>query len=139
MQLRRLSPGGASGEDPACQCRRRKTCGFHPWVGKIPWRRKWLPIPVFLPGKFHRQRSLVGYRPRGHKESDRTEHIYFLRLWSKGSVDAAHGLNCPTLCGIFPDQGLNPCPLYWQADSYPLPHQGSLLFEYFNIYIVSFQ
>ena len=35
--------------------------GFNPWVRKIPWRRKWLPTPVFLPGKSHRQRSLVGY------------------------------------------------------------------------------
>ena len=34
--------------------------GFDPWVGKIPWRRTWLPIPVFLPGKFQGQRSLVG-------------------------------------------------------------------------------
>ena len=44
-----------------------------PWVGKIPWRRAWQPTPVFLPGKFHEQRSLVGYSPWGHKESDRTE------------------------------------------------------------------
>ena len=35
--------------------------GFDPWVGKIPWRREWLPTPVFLPGEFHGQRSLVGY------------------------------------------------------------------------------
>ena len=35
--------------------------GFSPWVGKIPWKREWLPIPVFLPGKFHGQRSLAGY------------------------------------------------------------------------------
>ena len=34
--------------------------GFDPWVGKIPWKRKWQPTPVFLPGKFHGQRSLVG-------------------------------------------------------------------------------
>ena len=34
-----------------------------PWVGKIPWRKKWQPTPVFLPGKFHRQRSLAGYSP----------------------------------------------------------------------------
>ena len=39
---------------------------FHPWVGKIPWRRQWQPTPVFLPGKFHGQRSLVGYSPWGH-------------------------------------------------------------------------
>ena len=38
--------------------------------GKIPWRRKWQPTPVLLPGKSHRQRSLAGYSPWGHKESD---------------------------------------------------------------------
>ena len=43
--------GGASGTEPACQCRRPKRGGFHPWVGKIPWRRNKLPIPVFL--SFH--------------------------------------------------------------------------------------
>ena len=46
---------------------------FNPWVGKIPWRRKWQPTPVFLPGESHGQRSLVGFSPRGHKESDTTE------------------------------------------------------------------
>ena len=49
--------------------------GFDPWVGKIPWRRKWQPTPVFLPGKSHGQRSLVGYSPWGHKESDMTEQL----------------------------------------------------------------
>ena len=44
-----------------------------PWVGKIPWRRKWLPTPVLLPGKSHGQRSLAGYGPWGHKESETTE------------------------------------------------------------------
>ena len=38
-----------------------KRCGFDPWVGKIFWRRKWQPTPVFLPGESHGQRSLVGY------------------------------------------------------------------------------
>ena len=47
--------------------------GFDPWVGKFPWRRKWQPTPVFLPGEFHGRRSLVGYSPRGCKESDTTE------------------------------------------------------------------
>ena len=42
-------------------------------VGKIPWRREWLPTPVFLPRESHGQRSLGGYRPWGHKESDMTE------------------------------------------------------------------
>ena len=50
-----------------------KRHGFNPWVRKIPWRRKWQPTPVFLPGKSHGQRSLVGYSPQDHKELDVTE------------------------------------------------------------------
>ena len=42
-----------------------------------------------------------------------------------GSVIVAHGPSCSAACGIFPDQGSNPCPLHWQADSQPLRHQGS--------------
>ena len=49
--------------------------GFYPWAGNIPWRRQWLPIPVFLPGEFRGQRSVVGYSPWGHKESDTTEQL----------------------------------------------------------------
>ena len=71
-------PSGSAGKEPACQCRRCKRRGFNPWVRKIPWRKKWQPTPVFLPGKFHGQRSLVGYIPWGRKESDATEcrHTY---------------------------------------------------------------
>ena len=43
-----------------------------PWAGKIPWRRKWQPTSVFLPGKSHEQRSLAGYSPGSLKDSDRT-------------------------------------------------------------------
>ena len=46
---------------------------FDSWVGKIPWRRKWHPTPVFLPGESRGQRSLPGYSPGGHKGSDMTE------------------------------------------------------------------
>ena len=53
-----------SGKESACQLRR---CRFNPWVRKIPWRRKWQPTPVFLPGKSPGQGSLVGYSPRGRK------------------------------------------------------------------------
>ena len=67
-------PGGTSIKEPACQCRGHKRLGFDPWVGKIPWRRKWQPTPVFSPGEFHGQRSLVGYSPWGCKESDLTKH-----------------------------------------------------------------
>ena len=66
--------GGASGKEPICQCRRQNRYGFDPWVGKIPWRRKWQPTPVFLPGESHGRRSLAGYSPQSHKELDTTEH-----------------------------------------------------------------
>ena len=73
-------PGGASGKEPACQCRRQKRHGFDPWVGKIPWRRAWQPTPVFLPGESHGQRSLAGYSPQGCKESDTTEATWHARM-----------------------------------------------------------
>ena len=57
------------------QCKRM---GLKPWVGKIPWRRKWLPTPVFLPWEFHRQRGLEGYSPWGRKASDTTEWLTLL-------------------------------------------------------------
>ena len=62
------------------------------WVEKIPWRRAWLPTPVFLPGEPHRQRSLVGYSPWGRKESDMTDvdlaciHVY-IRKYSPFSKE----------------------------------------------------
>ena len=49
--------------------------GFDPWVGKIPCRKEWLTIPVELPREFQGQRSLEGYSPWGHKESDTTESL----------------------------------------------------------------
>ena len=58
-------PGGSVIKNPPANT------GFNPWVGKIPWRRKWQPTLVFLHGKSHGQRSLVGYSPWGCK---RVEH-----------------------------------------------------------------
>ena len=67
-------PGGSDGKWSCLQCGRP---GFDLWVRKIPWRRKWQPTPVLLPGKSHGQRSLVGYSPWGRKESDTTERLHF--------------------------------------------------------------
>ena len=53
---------------------------FDLWVGKVPWRRKWQPTPVFLPGKSHGQRNLVGYSPWGHKELDTTKQLHFQQI-----------------------------------------------------------
>ena len=61
-------PGGTRGKESSCQCRRHSGLSFHSWVGKICWRRKWQPTPVFLPGEFCGQRSLAGYSLQGHKE-----------------------------------------------------------------------
>ena len=65
-------PRWFSGKEPACQCRSLWSCGFSPWVGKIPWRRKRQPTPVFLPG----QRSLVGCSLWGLHELDVIEHTH---------------------------------------------------------------
>ena len=67
------SEGG--GKEICLQGRRPR---FDPWVGKIPWRSEWLPTPVFLFGESHEQKSLVGYRPWGHKDSDTTERLTVL-------------------------------------------------------------
>ena len=60
-------PGGSVVKNPPVNAK----CGFDLWVGKIPWRRKWQPTPVFLPGKSYGQRSLAGYSPWG---SQRVRH-----------------------------------------------------------------
>ena len=63
--------GDSDGKESACNA----GDGFDPWVRKIPWRREWLPTPVFLPGKSYGQRSLMSYSSWGHKESDVTKQL----------------------------------------------------------------
>ena len=85
------------------QCKKH---GFNPWVRKIPWRRKWQPTSVFLPGEFHGQRSLVGYSPWGYRESDTTEWLTLslfswrkkgeMTTWWKSKREVAQSF--PTLC-----------------------------------------
>ena len=67
-------PGGSEVKTSACNA---GDLGSIPGSGRFPWRRKWQPTPVFLPGESHGQRSLVGYSPRGRKESDTTERLHF--------------------------------------------------------------
>ena len=122
-------PRWHSGKESPWECRRLKRQGFDLWVGRIPWRRKWQPTPVFLPGKFHGQRSLVLW---GCKESDTTEHAHthiFITLESipSNQIAESHGNSmCKLLrnyqtvsqgwCGIFPSQKqcirvpVSPCP-----------------------------
>ena len=85
------------------QCGRPR---FDPWVGKIPWRRKWQPTPVLLPGKFHGWRNLVGYSAGGHKELDTTEQLHSLELVCSGTSFPTPGLApiqkkcCEEYCGL---------------------------------------
>ena len=88
----------------ACHCSRH---GFNPWVGKILWRRKLQPTPVFLPGKPHGQRNLVGYSQWGHK---RVSHDLMTKTTTtKCILCQYHSLNllypllptmCPQICSI---------------------------------------
>ena len=63
-------PGGSDGKESACNA---GDLGLIPGLGRSRWRREWLPIPVFLPGEFHRQRRPASYSPWGLKEADMTE------------------------------------------------------------------
>ena len=60
-----------SGKASTCRCRRHR---FDPWIRKVPWRRKWKPTPVFLPGKSHAERSLVGYKRVRHTFATKQQH-----------------------------------------------------------------
>ena len=73
-------PGGSEGKESTCNPRDR---GSIPGSVRFPWRREWQPTPVFLPGEFHGQRSLVGYSSWGHKESDMTERLTLQHFQSR--------------------------------------------------------
>ena len=113
--------GGSSGKESDCHCRRHKKHEFNPWVGKILWRRAWKPSPVFLPGKFHGQRSLVGYGPWGHTVGHdwATEHthihiyncVLYIRIcerglprWLSGKESACQARDA----GLIPGSGRSP-------------------------------
>ena len=80
-----------------CQCRRRR---LHSSLRKISWRRKWIPTPIFLPGKSHEQRSLVDYSPRDHEESDTTEWLTLLCY--RGPNFSNHASYFPSFLSIHP-------------------------------------
>ena len=81
-----FSAGGTSSKEPTCQFMRHWRHRFNPWVGNIPWRRKWQPTPVFLPGECHGQRRLAGYSSWSHIVSDMTDQLtltYEVQTWEK--------------------------------------------------------
>ena len=97
-----------SGRELACQ---RKRCEFDSWVRKIPWRKKWQPIPVFLPGKSHGQKTLVGCSPQSLKESDTVQFRHSVvsdSLWPHGLQNAR-----PPCLSATPRVYPSSCPLSW--------------------------
>ena len=67
-------PGGINGKEPHLPMQvRHKRCRFNPWVTKFPWRGKWQPTPIFLPGESHGQKGLAGCSWGSHIELDTTE------------------------------------------------------------------
>ena len=88
--------------------------GFNPWVGKIPWRRKWQPTPILLPGKSHGWRSLAGYSLWGSQKSDTTKQLHFHFLNSM-YICLVHAQSCPTLCDLMDCSPLGSfvCRILW--------------------------
>ena len=64
--------------------------GLDPWVEKIPWKRAWQPTPILWPGEAHGQRSLAGYSPWGHKQSDATERLALALFFHSSNNDFPH-------------------------------------------------
>ena len=130
-----LSKGGLNGlpwwfrgKESTCQCRRH---GFDPWVRKIPWRRKWQPTSVFLPGKSHGQRSLEGYslwcRKRvghdlGTKQQPQQMNGEFVNEQSpQRSSDSQ-----PVFCARWANEGACMCVCALGRDDLSNPHSRSL-------------
>ena len=93
---------------------------FDPWMGRIPWRRAWLLTPVLLPGESHGQRSLVGYSPWGHRQSDATERLTH--------VTPTHGIPVylALLCNSFPHALFSEKPSHFPWNLHQLSHFDSI-------------
>ena len=100
-------------QSSACQYRRP---GFDPRVGKMPWRRKWQPAPVFLPGESHGQRSLLGYSPQHRKESNRTEWMSI------------------RICSLIQFHDILPAPLSWPFTILTAKPPSKILFELWKLW-----
>ena len=86
---------------------------------RVPWRRAWQPTPAFLPGESHGQRSLVGYGPQGHKETDTTEATEHTHMLCVGRERGTQRASTPRKCGFAPGKYHN----FWvkaNHDSYYL-------------------
>ena len=105
---------GANGKEPDCQSRRHNRHGFDPWVGKIPWKRAWQPIPVFLPGESHGQRSLAATVHRVSKSQTRLKWLNTHILINAQVVPTLANGDFRLASGLFDLQSLQLlCSLLW--------------------------
>ena len=126
-------PGGSASKESTCNAGDLVSI---PRVGKIPWRRKWRPTQVFLPGKFHGQRRLVGYSPWSCKELDTTERLTLILHWTWNSIFffllvhieciVSHDKSTVTVIFI---------PIYINAPSLPAPRPAVL--NFFSLELLS--
>ena len=145
-------PWWLSGKEFVCQCRRPR---FDLWLRKIPWRRKWQPAPVLLPGESHGRRSLAGYSPWGcervvHKLVTRTTTARFrsFLLFISGRIEVSDCWTllelsiclsiffclCQSASRILVSQpGIEPGPRQWNTRSCPLACQGIPCWNYILI------
>ena len=82
------------------------------WIGKIPWKRKWQPTPVFLPGKSHGQRSLEGYSPQGHKSIRHNITIYYQQQQILNKINLRLDWTHPKTLSFRPFWFIFPCYYY---------------------------
>ena len=115
-----MRSGGAVVKCPLANAGDTRDTGSIPGLARSPWSRRWQFTPIFFPGKSHGQRSLVGYSPWGHKESDATEHTHMpvVSQFSCSVVSNSlrpHGLQHPRLSCPSPTPGAcsNSCPSSW--------------------------
>ena len=103
-------------KESTCQCWR---CRFNSWVNKIPWRRKWQSTSVFLPEKRHGQRRLVGYRPRGRKESGTAVYTYEVPRSARPGFSSLtwepRHLITEMLCWLRLGIGVGICRITWEV------------------------
>ena len=118
-------------KESAWQCRSHRRCGFNPWVGKVPWRRASQPTPVLLPGESPGQRSLVGYSPWGHKDSDTTEWLCVRAILNELGKTVFRPESRKAVCWL---KSLTlPSPLY-SGNSFPT--QASIQMEIYRCHVI---
>ena len=121
-------PRWLSGKEFTYQCWRHRSCGFSLWVGKISWRRKWKPTPVFLPGKCHGQRSLAGYSPWGHKDSDTSEGLSTQQMSQKRAFPSGSVVENPP-ANITKEETEAPSHTLPQGNGRPSGEPGSVRYQ----------